>query len=45
VDNDSLLSKKFDADKILKTATIEELVEISKKDITEKRWERSLDIF
>jgi len=32
------LSKKWDVNKILKTEMIEELIEISKGDITEKRW-------
>lgn len=32
------LSKKWDVKKILKTEMIEELIEISKRDITEKRW-------
>lgn len=32
--------KKFDVKKILKTDAVQELVEISKNDIIEKRWEK-----
>jgi len=34
--------KKFEAKKILKTDAVKELVEITKNDIIEKRWERLL---
>jgi hypothetical protein len=36
------IPKKFDVKKILKTDAVKELVEISKTDIIEKRWERLL---
>jgi len=39
-----IIPKKFDIERILEMDAVKELVDISKNDITEKRWEKLLKV-
>ena len=38
------VSKKLSVDDLLKNSTLDELIDIAKSDITEKRWDRLLNV-